>query len=88
MFTPTHPLTNQLYLRYTEDCHACVSGCADGTTKVWNMKTLECMSTFRVGGDAPINSLFLLPKSGDQFLICNRSNTIAICNLQGQVKGQ
>ena len=64
----------------------CVSGSADGTAKVWNLKSMECMSTFRVAGDVPINGIFLIPKSADQFLICNRTNTVAICNLQGQVK--
>jgi WD40 repeat-containing protein SMU1 len=63
-----------------------VSGCADGTVKVWSLKTLECVCTFRVAGDAPVNALFpLVGKASDQFLICNRTNTVAVCNLQGQV---
>lgn len=65
--------------------HHCVSGCADGTVKVWNMKTHECLSTFRLAGDVPVNNIHLIPKSNDQFLICNRTNTIVVINLQGQV---
>ncbi|KAI3413873.1 Serine/threonine-protein kinase smu1 [Globodera pallida] len=71
--------------KYTEDCHQCVSGCADGTVKVWNLKTLECVNTFRVQQEVPVMSVHLLLKSNDQFLICNRSNTVYVCNLQGQV---
>ncbi|KAL3117222.1 hypothetical protein niasHT_007625 [Heterodera trifolii] len=71
--------------KYTEDCHQCVSGCADGTVKVWNLKTLECVNTFRVQQEVPVMSVHLLPKSNDQFLICNRSNTVYVCNLQGQI---
>ncbi|CAK5009796.1 unnamed protein product [Meloidogyne enterolobii] len=72
-------------VKYTEDCHQCVSGCADGTVKVWNLKSMECINTFRVQQEIPVMSVHLLPKSNDQFLICNRSNTIYVCNLQGQV---
>uniref|UniRef100_A0A914GS62 WD40 repeat-containing protein SMU1 n=1 Tax=Globodera rostochiensis TaxID=31243 RepID=A0A914GS62_GLORO len=60
-------------------------GCADGTVKVWNLKTLECVNTFRVQQEVPVMSVHLLLKSNDQFLICNRSNTVYVCNLQGQV---
>jgi WD40 repeat-containing protein SMU1 len=49
------------------------------------MKSLECVNTFRVSGDVPVNSVHLIPKSSDHFLICNRTNTVVIVNLQGQV---
>lgn len=65
--------------------HHCVSSCVDGTIKVWNMKSTECLNTFRIAGDVPVNSVHPIPKSNDQFLICNRTNTIAVVNLQGQV---
>ena len=53
--------------------------------QVWNLKSMECVNTFRVQQEVPVMSVHLLPKSNDQFLICNRSNTISVCNLQGQV---
>jgi len=70
---------------YTEDNHHCLSACADGTLKVWNLKSMECTTTFRVSGDVPVNSVHLLPKTNDQFLICNRTNTITIANMSGQI---
>lgn len=56
------------------------------TLQVWSLKSLESINTFRVSGDVPVNSIHLIPKSNDQFLICNRTNTVVIVNLQGQVK--
>lgn len=67
-----------------KDGHQCISSCADGTIKVWNMKSMECINTFRICGDVPVNSIHSFPKS-DQFLICNRTNTVFIVNIQGQV---
>lgn len=72
-------------VKYTEDCHQCMSCCVDGTIKVWNMKSLECVNTFRVCGDVPVNSIHPIPKSNDQFLICNRTNTVVVVNIQGQI---
>ena len=54
------------------------------------MKTTECVKTIKpdVGSgaiDLTINSIHLFPKNVDQFVMCNRSSTVAIMNMQGQV---
>lgn len=64
----------------------CVSASSDGTVRVWNLKTCECVNTVRVAGDIVMNSVNPIPKSDNQFIICNRSNTIVIVNIRGQVK--
>ena len=56
---------------------------------MWNLKTTECTNTFKPAlsgqDDVTINSVHMLPKVADQFVVCNRTNAVTIMNTQGQV---
>ncbi|VDN50124.1 unnamed protein product [Dracunculus medinensis] len=71
--------------RYTEDGHMVISASSDGTVRVWNTKTCECVNTVRIAGDIAVNSVHPIPKSENQIVVCNRSNTVAVINIRGQI---
>uniref|UniRef100_A0A915BMY3 WD40 repeat-containing protein SMU1 n=3 Tax=Parascaris univalens TaxID=6257 RepID=A0A915BMY3_PARUN len=72
-------------VRYTEDGHMCVSASSDATVRMWNVKSCECVNTFRVAGETPVNSIHPIPKSDSHFIVCNRSNTLVVVNIRGQI---
>jgi len=78
------------FAMFTQDNHQIVSCSSDATVKVWNTKSGECLHTFQggIGGVSAgtrINSVHQLPRAPDQFVLCNKSSTVFVMNMQGQV---
>ncbi|GLI61723.1 hypothetical protein VaNZ11_004147 [Volvox africanus] len=67
-----------------------ISASSDATVRVWDAKTCECLQAFRppqtsTSGDVAINSVHLFPLNQDQLIVCNRTSTVFIMTMQGQV---
>jgi WD40 repeat-containing protein SMU1 len=56
---------------YTADGSKILSSSSDGTVRVWDVKSTECVATFRppqdaTGTETTINSVHLYPKNTEQ----------------------
>ncbi|KAK8638544.1 hypothetical protein V6N13_136963 [Hibiscus sabdariffa] len=75
---------------FTADGSRVITASSDCTVKVWDVKTTDCLQTFKPpptlrGGDASVNSVHLCPKNTDHIIVCNKTSSIYIMTLQGQV---
>merc|ERR1712224_254960 len=71
-----------------------ISGSSDGTVKVWDTTTANCIHSFYPPGSSdareiPVHTVILVPGSPETdplFLVSNRSAKAFITNLRGQVR--
>lgn len=84
---------------YSQDNSRILSASSDGTVKIWDSKTTSCLYTVNpqpamekgqlnpMGGlgNASVQSITPLPKRPDQYLVCNKTNTLFIMSSRGQI---
>lgn len=75
---------------FTSDGSRIITASSDCTVKVWDSKTTDCLQTFKPppplrGTDASVNSIHLFPKNTEHIVVCNKTSSIYIMTLQGQV---
>ncbi|KAK1325729.1 hypothetical protein QJS10_CPA01g02543 [Acorus calamus] len=75
---------------FSTDGSRVITASSDCTVKVWDTKTTDCLQTFKPppplrGGDASVNSVHLFPKNTEQIIVCNKTSSIYLMTLQGQV---
>ncbi|KAI9280037.1 WD40-repeat-containing domain protein [Sporodiniella umbellata] len=84
---------------YSLDGTRILSASSDGTVKIWDAKSTACLHTIQpqpkvekdqlnpMGGlgNASVQCIIPLPKSPDLYLVCNKTNTLYIMSIKGQI---
>lgn len=75
---------------YSADGSQVISCSSDATVRIWDAKTCEQLHAFRPpqasnGQDLAINAVMAHPLHPDQLFVCDRSSTLYLMTLQGQV---
>ncbi|GAU95048.1 hypothetical protein RvY_06729 [Ramazzottius varieornatus] len=76
---------------FTIDGNHVITASSDGAVRIWSAKSAECQHTFKpylpnvgIVEDIPVLAVHINPKNPDQFVVCNRTNSMVFMNIQAQ----
>lgn len=77
---------------FTKDGSNILTGSSDGTIKLWEVRTTDCLVTFRPGmlpgavaREHTIHTIQLMPNNPDQIFVCTKSSQAYLMTIHGQV---
>ncbi|CAG8675094.1 43942_t:CDS:10 [Gigaspora margarita] len=80
---------------FSYDMSRVISASSDGTIKIWDSKSTSCLHTITphggqgasatISGGITVNCVVQMPKNMDQLIVCNKSPTIYIVTMRGQI---
>ncbi|KAG1457663.1 hypothetical protein G6F46_005129 [Rhizopus delemar] len=87
------------WVLFSSDSTRILSASSDGTVKIWDAKSTNCLHTIQpqpkiekdqlnpMGGlgNASVQCIIPLPKNPDVYLVCNKTNTLYILSIRGQI---
>jgi len=76
-------------IEFSPDAARLASCSSDGTVRVWDAKSSECLYSFQPpqtsSAELSVNSVLFMPNSPEQLVVCNRSPTLYVTTLSGQL---
>jgi WD40 repeat-containing protein SMU1 len=82
---------------FSNDMSRILSASSDGTVKIWDSKSSDCLHTIFpqtggnnrdssfISGGITVNCIVQMPRNVDQFIVCNKSPTIYLVTIKGQI---
>jgi WD40 repeat-containing protein SMU1 len=78
---------------YSKDNSNILTGSSDGTVKLWDAKTSECLLTFRPGvvaglpglREITVHTIILMPNNSEHVFICTKSSQAYLMTAHGQL---
>ena len=76
---------------FSADGNHVITASHDGSVRIWSAKSAECQHTFKpflpnqgIAEEIPVLAVHINPKNPDQFVVCNRTNSMIFMNIQAQ----